>query len=165
MTNNRKFALLILVLFASLSCSLIKKDGNFLGVSRSSKDSKKHDLFVKELSLNGKLIRLENHKIRVKEVFIEKKWRSDSEGRIKPTRGYNLVILCKERLPSGYSSNWMLGLTPNKLFNTLDGKLLVVDVSQDWVNKDLIEVTIYQGDVAQHKSNPDEVRKKTIELE
>lgn len=120
---------------------------------------------MKELSLNGKLIRLDNHKIRVKEVFIEKKWRSDSEGRINPTRGYNLVIVCKDRLPSGYSSNWMLGLTPNKLFNTLDGKLLVVDVSQDWIDKDRIEVTIYQGDVAHHKSNPNGVRKSIFLLE
>lgn len=149
-----------------LGCSSLKKNGNYFGVSESSRESKKEDLFLKAYSNFPTSIYLEslNDEVQIKEVFIERKWRSDSKLNKVPIGGYQMIIVCRNEMPAEYSFDWMLGLTTNSLFSTQDSRVLVADVPQYCLDDDSFEITIYEGDVAQFKSKPDGVRAHTVQI-
>lgn len=131
----------------SCTSSNITLNGNYLGVSRSLKESKQEGFFIDEYDVVDTSKKLDEiGSFSISEVFVEYQWRSNSDFSKTKTRGYQLILNLHDSIPEGYLFDWVCKIKDGKRLSEFDTSMFVV---QNYENQmtDTVRINIYQGDV------------------
>ena len=110
------------------------------------KESKQDEFFVKEYLAMQSIFPLDTlGDLKIQEVFIEKKWRSNSDLSKSTISGYQIILKLAGEMPYSHQFDWLCKLENGNPFSAYE-HLLVTDI-ENYQFKDTIIVQVYRGDV------------------
>lgn len=145
-----RIATMLLLIAVLSNCEI---NGSYLGVSRSISESKQDGFLVRVLTPETTTISLDTlGNLRLKEAFIEKVWRSNSDVSKSSTSSHQLIITFEDTIPSKYSFDWEMEIQRGRKFTEQNESCLVAEIS-DFNFLDSITIKIYVGDVFYRDAN------------
>jgi hypothetical protein len=145
-----KLKFFLMVIFFNYGCESNERllNGNYLGVSRSLDESKDNGFFVKKLYSHPEVIIVDSLvKFQIRDVFVEKKWRSNNDYLKTSLENWQLIILTSDEISSEYGFDCKMVSNSGHVFWQLEKNAFVTTLNDLNITTKKIKITTYIGDV------------------